>query len=299
MSRLQCGSQITWDGRLWNVVNLGETSVSLLSEHQKLTELPVAAFEALIRENRMQVAGDESNLGSDAPNDDRLSRASEGDLKVATYRSGLIRQYLDRPAAATIAGAIYFLSVLAGSVWVKDTIIRSGLAQPYKWSLYIPALVSVAVIPVWLLARPFAALVLACALSCAAGNSLGTAIYQARVGYSTTYDYGQNGFEDAVSFIRMNTRPDEAIASMKDIGFKTGRRYVENYGPIYGGPDQTGQLIEAISSGKVRYAVFTAQRGQDNLDMNPRLKTWVEQNCALVRSPGDYRIYSYIDRKQQ
>ena len=111
MARLQCGSQITWDGRLWNVVNLGETSVSLLSEHQKLTELPVAAFEALIRENRMQVAGDQSNLGSDAPIDDRLARASEGDLKVATYRSGLIRQYLDSgtmPATTEVSIRTFF-----------------------------------------------------------------------------------------------------------------------------------------------------------------------------------------------
>jgi transposase InsO family protein len=92
---LRCGSQIIWDGRLWNVANLGETSVSLLSEHQSLTEVPLTAFEALIHENRMQVAGGESDLDSGAPIDNRLLRASEGDLKVATHRSGLIRQYLD------------------------------------------------------------------------------------------------------------------------------------------------------------------------------------------------------------
>jgi hypothetical protein len=43
----------------------------------------------------MQVAGGESDLDSGAPIDNRLLRASEGDLKVATHRSGLIRQYLD------------------------------------------------------------------------------------------------------------------------------------------------------------------------------------------------------------
>jgi hypothetical protein len=85
---------------------------------------------------------------------------------------------------------------------------------------------------------------------------------------------------------------------MKDIGFKAGRRYIENYEPIYRGRHQADRLIEAISSGKVRYAVFTAQRGQDNLMMNPYLKSWIEKNCALVRSFGDYRIYSFIDRRQ-
>ena len=53
IARLQCGSQITWDGRLWKVVNLGETSVSLLSEDQKLAELPVAAFQSLVSDNRL------------------------------------------------------------------------------------------------------------------------------------------------------------------------------------------------------------------------------------------------------
>jgi putative transposase len=95
IARLQCGSQITWDGRLWSVVNLGETSVSLLSEQQRLTELPVTVFESLIRENRMQMAAGESDLGNGAPISDRLSRASEADLKVATYRSGVIGRYLD------------------------------------------------------------------------------------------------------------------------------------------------------------------------------------------------------------
>ncbi|MBC8164699.1 MAG: DDE-type integrase/transposase/recombinase [Bryobacteraceae bacterium] len=93
--RLQCGSQITWDGRLWNVVNLGETSVGLLSEDQRLTELPVAAFEALIRENRLQVAARKSDLAADSALRDRLSRASEADLRAATYRAGVIGGYLD------------------------------------------------------------------------------------------------------------------------------------------------------------------------------------------------------------
>jgi hypothetical protein len=198
---------------------------------------------------------------------------------------------------ATMAAAVYFVSALAGAVEVKDTIILTGPVRPYTWPLYIPALVLLAVMPVRRLAPRFAALVLACALSAAAGNSLGVAVYQSRVSYSTTYDYGQTGFEDTVSFIRVNTQPDQVIASMKDIGFKAGRKYIENYSAIYGGPDQVDRLTEAISSGRVRYAVFTVQRGQDNLMMNPRLKSWIEQRCVLVRSFGDYRIYSYIDPK--
>jgi hypothetical protein len=204
---------------------------------------------------------------------------------------------------AMMAAVVYFASALAGVTWVKDTIILTGLDRPYAWSVYIPALVLLAVIPMRRLAPPLAAVVLACALSAAAGNSLGVALHQARASYSTTYDYGQTGFEDTVSFIRANTQPDQAIASMKDIGFTADRRYFENYGAIFGGLDAYGdpvdRLTKAISSGRARYAVFTAQRGQDNLGLNPRLQSWIAQNCVLVRSFGDYRIYSYADKSHQ
>ena len=52
---VRCGSTVTWDGRIWSVVNLGETSVGLLSEDQRLTELPMSAVESLIRQNRIEV----------------------------------------------------------------------------------------------------------------------------------------------------------------------------------------------------------------------------------------------------
>jgi putative transposase len=109
VATLHCGSQITWDGRLWNVVNLGETSVSLLSEHQRLTELPIAVFQALIRENRLEVAGGNSCIQSAIH--DRLSRASEADLQAATYRSGLIGRYLDTgtlPASTDVPMRTFF-----------------------------------------------------------------------------------------------------------------------------------------------------------------------------------------------
>jgi len=86
-SKLQCGAHVTWDGRLWSVLNLGDTSVSLLSEDHRLTEIPVKAFETLVREDRLKAISYDAG-GCDSAIRDRLSRASETDLKVATYRSG-------------------------------------------------------------------------------------------------------------------------------------------------------------------------------------------------------------------
>lgn len=109
---LRCGSQITWDGRIWEVVNLGETAVSLLSGDQGLTELPIAAFETLIRENRLQVVGAEPEAAAaDSTVRDRLSRASEADLQTATHRSRLISSYLSTgilPASEVVPARSFF-----------------------------------------------------------------------------------------------------------------------------------------------------------------------------------------------
>jgi hypothetical protein len=75
-------------------LNLGDTSVSLLSDDQRLTEIPVTVFETLVREDRLKAISNDAG-GCDSPIRGHLSRASETDLKVATYRSGLIGRYLD------------------------------------------------------------------------------------------------------------------------------------------------------------------------------------------------------------
>jgi putative transposase len=92
---LRCGKRVTWDGRIWEVVNLGERLVSLLSEDRTVTDLPIVAFEALARENRLEIDADEPGFTLDEAICERLSRASPSDLRDATYRSGVIGQYLE------------------------------------------------------------------------------------------------------------------------------------------------------------------------------------------------------------
>jgi transposase InsO family protein len=92
----QCGSQIIWDGRSLNVANIGETHVSLISEQHDLVELPVATFETLVRDNRLEFTTDDSRHISAVTIRDRLARANEAALRAATHRSGLIGQYIDR-----------------------------------------------------------------------------------------------------------------------------------------------------------------------------------------------------------
>ncbi len=89
---LLCGSTVNWDGHLWNVVNLGETSVSLLSDDQRLSELPRRLIESLIGQNRIEVVA--SKDSSKSAISERLSRARESDLCVANQRVRLISHYL-------------------------------------------------------------------------------------------------------------------------------------------------------------------------------------------------------------
>ena len=81
---------------------------------------------------------------------------------------------------------------------------------------------------------------------------------------------------------------------MKDIGYATGRRYLENYTALYTGGESASKLTNWISSGRIRYAIFTQGHGQDQLAINPTLLNWVTANCKLVRAFGDYRIYQYV-----
>lgn len=95
LAAVHCGSTVTWDGRIWSVVNVGETSVGLLSEDQRLTELPMSAIESLICRNRIELTSPDLGRYSDSAIRARLSRAREEDLRVANQRVRLIGHYLE------------------------------------------------------------------------------------------------------------------------------------------------------------------------------------------------------------
>ena len=102
-SKLQCGNTLIWDTRLWRVINVGNTSIGLLSEDEKMAELPMAAFDSLVQKKRMQMVHEDPRKAFEANVLERLSKASERDLQTANYRAGLVNRYLhDRslPAGA-------------------------------------------------------------------------------------------------------------------------------------------------------------------------------------------------------
>jgi hypothetical protein len=103
--KLQCGHTLIWDSRLWKVVNVGNTSIGLLSEDRKLAELPMTALETFLHERKIELALDDLKNVSESAIFERLSRCSGNDYRIANWRSGFAARYLrdgSLPAATEV-----------------------------------------------------------------------------------------------------------------------------------------------------------------------------------------------------
>ncbi len=187
-------------------------------------------------------------------------------------------------------GTIYAATFAFGILAARDTLMLRGFHGPYRWVALAPA-IGLGVALSFVRLRRTAFVTAASALAMYGGLQCGIGVFQTQADYSTTYDYGQTGFADTVAFLRTNTTPDDILAAMKDIGFACQRRYYPTYLPIYGSDLARIPLMRAIETGKIAYAVFTEDRGQDQLIVNPAFRSWILANCRLVRSIGNYRIY--------
>ena len=186
---------------------------------------------------------------------------------------------------------VYAFSLGFAALRMRDSVIVN-MGGPYRWVLLASGFLCALGIAI----RLFAAEVrvpLIIALGFYGGLQAGIGLYQSKVDYATTYNYGQTGFLDTVAYLKMNTRPDEMIASMKDIGYRLGRPYFTTYGAIYGDEAALRRLIEGIESGRISFEVFTEGKGEDQLVMKPSLQMWIAEHCALAASFGNYRIYRY------
>ncbi|MGH9437537.1 MAG: DDE-type integrase/transposase/recombinase, partial [Terriglobia bacterium] len=90
------GAVLMWDERLWQVVNVGSTMVSLLGRDRSLVELSHLAVESLAKEGR--IAHPHADCEERQKVSGELLRASEDDLRVANHRADIVRRHLsDRP----------------------------------------------------------------------------------------------------------------------------------------------------------------------------------------------------------
>jgi putative transposase len=92
LQTFSAGAALTWDDRIWKVVNVGSTRISLLGEDGSVVELPQDAVESLVREGRMAQPRADSDRHQKLSN--HLLHACEDDLKVANRRADIIRRRL-------------------------------------------------------------------------------------------------------------------------------------------------------------------------------------------------------------
>jgi putative transposase len=86
---LAVGSAVEWNNRAWKIANVGDKMVSLVGESNAFTELPLAAFELLVKKGR--VSGVSARPA--CTNDEAakiLSEANEDDFRIANYRANLV-----------------------------------------------------------------------------------------------------------------------------------------------------------------------------------------------------------------
>ena len=94
------GSTVAWDGRQWEILSCGQAQISLRRvDDSSITQLPVAAFQLLIREGQLTVTSLQPHA-SNAEVTQRLSRASEQDLREGNHRYEIVRCLLDGTTSA-------------------------------------------------------------------------------------------------------------------------------------------------------------------------------------------------------
>lgn len=87
------GQLITWDGQGWQIVNVGETVLSLLTKEGTLVELEWLTFETLIKQGKIVAAAKPVTGLSEAARE-LLLRASETDLQIANQRYQVVEAIL-------------------------------------------------------------------------------------------------------------------------------------------------------------------------------------------------------------
>ncbi|TAM83452.1 MAG: hypothetical protein EPN47_04910 [Acidobacteria bacterium] len=88
---LSVGCVLIWDGATWNVINIGETTVSLLRDDRTLAEVPIGVLETLVKEGRVNWSQPAALDGENNPTLKILSGASVNALRTANRRAELVK----------------------------------------------------------------------------------------------------------------------------------------------------------------------------------------------------------------
>ncbi|MBC8029209.1 MAG: DDE-type integrase/transposase/recombinase [Pyrinomonadaceae bacterium] len=87
---LAVGSTMEWNNRAWKIANVGDKMVSLLGENNAFTELPLPAFELLVKEGRIIGVATRAASCSNGEAAKILAEANEDDFRIANDRADLV-----------------------------------------------------------------------------------------------------------------------------------------------------------------------------------------------------------------
>jgi 4-amino-4-deoxy-L-arabinose transferase-like glycosyltransferase len=122
------------------------------------------------------------------------------------------------------------------------------------------------------------------------GYQLGVTRVQAISTYPTKYLYGQQGMNETINYLKLNTKSSEVIWSMKDVGFYVNDRYYENY-PFFFDDKLQPTLINMLKEGKIRYYVVTTGIGEDRVDYYKGIANILDQYATKKATFGNFIIY--------
>jgi putative transposase len=83
-----------WDGRLWEIANIGDNTIGLLGEDKAFVEVPLLVVEKLLKDGRIVGTGATLNSGMHSEVARRFAAAGKRDLEIANQRASAVREYL-------------------------------------------------------------------------------------------------------------------------------------------------------------------------------------------------------------
>ncbi|MDQ0186943.1 DDE-type integrase/transposase/recombinase [Cytobacillus kochii] len=90
---IEVGKEIYWDGCIWQVINVGNNSISL-SSRERYNEIPKALFLRLTSEGKITFRSQVRKEIDDEAIVDILNTVDENDYKIANYRYRFVKAYL-------------------------------------------------------------------------------------------------------------------------------------------------------------------------------------------------------------
>ncbi|PTL35292.1 integrase [Candidatus Methylomirabilis limnetica] len=88
---LRVGGALVWDGRVRKIVNVGQTTISLLGDDSHVVDLSEAQLEALVRDGRISPVPEASDARPHEEVLQRLQAADDRTLAVANRRDRILR----------------------------------------------------------------------------------------------------------------------------------------------------------------------------------------------------------------